>query len=79
MTGGGSEPKDKPGMDKGKAILYAFLAAVFYEVNVPLSKILLREVGPTMMAALLYLGAGIGIGVLSLVNKKYVPKQDPSN
>jgi len=56
--------------DKAKAILYAFLAAVFYAVNVPVSKVLLRNVGPTTMAALLYLGAGIGIGILSLFNKK---------
>ena len=55
---------------KIKAIIYAFLAAVFYAVNVPVSKVLLRSVGPTMMAALLYLGAGIGIGLLSLANKK---------
>ncbi|MBQ1891043.1 MAG: DMT family transporter [Firmicutes bacterium] len=55
---------------KVKAIIYAFLAAVFYAVNVPVSKVLLRSVGPTMMAALLYLGAGIGIGLLSLANKK---------
>ena len=57
-------------MDKTKAILFAFLAAVFYAVNVPVSKILLRNIGPTTMAALLYLGAGIGIGILSLINKK---------
>ncbi len=55
--------------NKAKAILYAFLAAVFYAVNVPVSKVLLRDVGPTSMAALLYLGAGIGIGILSLFNK----------
>ena len=40
-----------------KAILYAFLAAVFYAINIPASKVLLRDVGPTTMAALLYLGA----------------------
>ena len=57
-------------MNKTKAILYAFLAAVFYAINVPVSKILLNKVAPTTMAALLYLGAGIGIGLLSLVNKK---------
>ena len=59
-------------MDKQKAtaILYALLAAVFYAINVPISKILLKDVGPTTMAALLYLGAGIGIGILSLFNKK---------
>ncbi len=57
-------------MKKTKAILYAFLAAVFYAVNVPVSKVLLHDVGPTTMAALLYLGAGIGIGILSLFHKK---------
>ncbi len=57
-------------MNKTKAILFAFLAAVFYAINVPISKVLLREVGPTTMAALLYLGAGIGIGILSVFNKK---------
>jgi drug/metabolite transporter (DMT)-like permease len=57
-------------MSRVKAILYALWAAVFYAVNVPISKLLLREVGPTAMAALLYLGAGIGIGILSLFNKK---------
>lgn len=55
---------------KARAIIYAFLAAVFYAINVPISKVLLREVGPTTMAALLYLGAGIGIGILSVFNKK---------
>ena len=56
-------------MSKTKAIIYAFLAAAFYAINVPVSKILLQAVGPTMMAALLYLGAGAGIGLLSLFNK----------
>ena len=50
-----------------KAILYAVLAAVFYAINIPASKVLLRDVGPTTMAALLYLGAGIGIALLSLL------------
>ena len=50
-----------------KAILYAFLAAVFYAINIPASKVLLRDVGPATMAALLYLGAGIGIAILSLL------------
>jgi len=57
-------------MNKTKAILFAFLAALFYATNVPISKILLNTIGPTTMAALLYLGAGIGIGILSLINRK---------
>lgn len=63
-------------MNDIRAIVYALLAAVFYAVNVPLSKILLTEVGPTTMAALLYLGAGIGIGMMSLVNKKSRAKSE---
>ena len=64
---------------KPKAILFAFLAAVFYAINVPVSKILLRQVGPATMAALLYLGAGTGIGVLSLFNRKDRKKSEPLN
>lgn len=57
-------------MSKAKAIIYALLAAVFYAVNVPVSKLLLQYVGPMTMAAFLYLGAGIGIGILSLLHRK---------
>lgn len=69
----------KEDMDKRKvrAIIYAVLAAVFYAVNVPASKVLLQEVGPTTMAALLYLGAGVGIGILFLLNKKDREKSVP--
>ena len=59
------------------AIGYAILAAVFYAVNVPVSKVLLREVGPTTMAALLYLGAGVGIGMLSLFSRNSRKKSEP--
>ena len=52
---------------KIKSILYAFLAAAFYAVNVPLSKLLLEHAGPAMRASLLDLGAGLGIGALSLI------------
>ncbi len=54
---------------KPKAILYALLAAVFYAINVPVSKLLLKNAGEATMAALLYLGAGIGIALLSLFNR----------
>lgn len=48
---------------KIKATLFAVLAAAFYALNVPFSKLLLKEVPPTLMASFLYLGAGIGIGI----------------
>lgn len=52
------------------AVLCALLAAVFYAANTPVSKLLLTRIQPTLMAALLYLGAGIGVGLMSLLNKK---------
>lgn len=51
-------------------ILYAFLAAVFYAVNTPLSKLLLGSVPPTFMASFLYLGAGLGVGILYAFRRK---------
>ena len=52
------------------AILYALLAALFYAVNVPCSKVLLKDVPPTFMAAFLYMGAGIGVGTMYLFHRK---------
>lgn len=46
------------------AIFYALAAAVLYALNMPISKLLLEKIGPTFMAAFLYFGAGIGIGLL---------------
>lgn len=43
------------------AAFCAVTAATLYAVNIPFSKLLLRFVQPTVMAALLYLGAGIGM------------------
>ncbi len=44
-----------------RAVLVAVFAAALYGISSPLSKLLLRELPPTLMAALLYLGAGIGM------------------
>ena len=69
---------------KGKeatAIVLALMAAVCYSINIPLSKILLREVQECMMAGFLYLGAGLSIGLLSLFGgrKKAVTKLSSSD
>lgn len=42
------------------------MAAVFYAINTPLSKLLLDNVPATFMAAFLYLGAGAGVGIMYL-------------
>lgn len=49
------------------AILLAVLAAALYAISTPISKVMLQVVQPTMMAAFLYLGAGIGVGMMMLV------------
>ena len=51
---------------KGLAVIYAVLAALFYALNAPISKILLKDVPVTFMASFLYLGAGIGVGIMYL-------------
>ena len=50
-------------------IFYAIIAAVFYAVNMPLSKLLLNHIEPTLMASFLYFGAGIGTSILYLLKK----------
>ena len=54
---------------KNLATIYAIVAAALYAINVPFSKMLLGYVEPTMMAAFLYLGAGLGVFVYSIVSK----------
>ena len=50
-------------------ILLAILAAALYAINSPLSKLLLDYMPSTLMAGFLYLGAGLGMGVIALVRK----------
>lgn len=52
------------------AIIYAILAAVLYAISSPFSKLLLMEIPSTMMASLLYLGAGIGIAFVAYIQKR---------
>lgn len=51
-------------------ILLALLSAVLYALSTPFSKILLEKIPSTMMAGLLYIGAGIGMGVIAFFRKR---------
>lgn len=55
---------------KHTATVFAILAAALYAINIPLSKLLLEEIAPTMMAAFLYLGAGVGLLLVRLSGRK---------
>lgn len=61
---------------KHTATAFAILAAALYAINIPLSKILLEQVEPTMMAAFLYLGAGLGLFLCGLATGER-EKSDP--
>ena len=51
----------------GNPVFFAILAAALYALNAPVSKLLLRNVPPAMMAGFLYLGAGAGMAVMGLI------------
>lgn len=47
-----------------RGVIFAILAAAFYALNSPLSKLLLHQIPATMLAGFLYLGAGFGMAIL---------------
>ena len=51
------------------AIFFAILASLLYAINIPFSKMLLKQISPTMMASYLYLGAGLGISIFYLITR----------
>lgn len=71
----------------GRAVFFAVLAAALYALSTPVSKYLMAEsVGSKMMAALLYLGAGLGMALIGMLRRatgrekekvKFGPKDMP--
>lgn len=49
------------------SIIYAILAALLFGINTPFSKLLVKEIHPLFLAALLYLGAGTGMLTINLL------------
>jgi drug/metabolite transporter (DMT)-like permease len=50
-----------------RGIAYALVAAALFGASTPLAKMLLGEVHPLALAGLLYLGSGVGLGVVQLL------------
>ena len=57
------------------AIIFALLAAALFGICSPVSKILLTDIPPTFMAALLYLGAGLGMLLVQIAGAFHKSKQ----
>ena len=53
--------------NKATAILMAILAAALFGISLPVSKLLLVKIPPTLMASVLYLGAGFGMLAINIV------------
>ncbi|WP_454020132.1 DMT family transporter [Azospirillum sp. Marseille-Q6669] len=53
----------------------AILAAVLFGISTPLAKLLVHDLSPWMLAGLLYLGSGIGLGLVRLVRGLTVPQK----
>ena len=68
--------KGKLKKSSSTGILLAILAASLYAISSPFSKLLLAYIPPTLMAGLLYIGAGLGMGIIAGVRKL---KRIPSN
>jgi drug/metabolite transporter (DMT)-like permease len=50
-----------------RGVLYALLASVLFGLTTPLSKALLREIDPVLLAGLFYLGSGVGLAITRFI------------
>lgn len=66
-----TQPTKQPLSKDRQAVFFASAAAALYALNIPLAKLLLANVSTVMMAALLYLGAGLGVGLVSLIARNF--------
>lgn len=60
------------------AIFYAILAAILFGINAPFAKLLLAKITPTLLASLLYFGAGFGMSLIYLIQKAFKIKKEES-
>jgi drug/metabolite transporter (DMT)-like permease len=52
------------------AVVAAFAAALLFGASTPFAKQLLHDVSPVLLAGLLYLGSGIGLGIIRLIRDR---------
>jgi len=50
--------------------VYALLAAALFGASTPIAKILLGEEAPVLLAGLLYMGSGLGLGLIRLIRDR---------
>jgi len=61
-------------MEKGP-LVYVMASAALFGISAPVAKVLLADVPPVALAALLYLGAFIGLSLISAVRAAITPRE----
>ena len=56
--------------ERWKGVGFALLAALLFGASTPLAKSLLPQVAPVLMAGVLYLGSGVGLGIYRLIRSR---------
>ena len=77
----GSSKAPSFGFQISPGILYALIACILFGSNAPIAKILLQEVPPQLLTALLNTGAAFGLSVLIIVKysqQRFFSSQDTS-
>jgi drug/metabolite transporter (DMT)-like permease len=59
-------------------IAYALLGAALFGTSTPIAKVLVGEIGPLMLAGLLYAGSGLGLGLWLVLRRWLRRAQRPS-
>ncbi|MEO0036118.1 MAG: Cobalt-nickel-resistance system transrane protein [Pseudomonadota bacterium] len=57
-------------MSRQPGILAALAAALLFGLGTPLAKMMVGEVDPWLLAGMLYLGSGIGLGAVAVVSRR---------
>src|SRR5260221_2883339 len=61
---------DRREFDRWRGIGFVSVAALLFGAGTPMAKSLLPQVTPMLMAGLLYLGSGVGLGLYRLVRPR---------
>src|SRR5437899_5083066 len=61
--------------NRWQGIVFALVAAFLFGASTPLAKSLLPQVTPFLMAGMLYLGSGIGLGIYALLRRGLGPHE----
>jgi drug/metabolite transporter (DMT)-like permease len=56
-------------------IVFALLSAVLFGASTPISKLLLKVTDPWLLAGLLYLGSGVGLGIVMIAERALNKRQ----